>query len=77
MLKPLTSKVSEQKVSIMVLVSNVIDRNFLLDGIWMVCVCLNTFLSVRASAISSMLSNFVFSLYRVCWIPFTEVVTVL
>ena len=77
MLKPLTSKGSEQKVSIMVLVSNVIDRNFLFDGIWMVCVCLNTFLSVRASAISSMLSNFVFSLYRVCWMPFMEVVTVL
>ena len=77
MLKPLTSKGSVQKVSIMVVVSNFIDRNFLFDEIWMVCVSLSTFLSARASAISFVLSNLVFSLYRVCWMPFMEVVTVL
>ena len=53
-------------VSTMVVVSNVIDRNFLFDD-WMVSVCLSTFLSARASAIS----------LRVCLMPFMEVVTVL
>ena len=51
-------------VSIMVVVSNVIDKNFLFDD-WMVSVCLSTFLSARASAIS----------LRVCLMPFMEVVT--
>ena len=68
-MKTLTKSDSVPNVSIMDLVLKVMERNFLLEGIWSVSACCKMFLFANAAAMSLVFNRFSFSLVKFAVYP--------